>query len=273
MATTTDNNSNSDDPPRMYRIQSKVELAATTGTSSPAAIRALLTPMGIKELSPGVYRVFEKNNRYKTNLNTQACTCNAGTKQETYQCRHQHHIQYRRQTGTAIDPPDREDPVKKQARENKPIAEASRAYEEQIERGGGVVAGPDELLLQCVGCEEYTVMEDIETVDAEPYVCGECPPIDDSIVYLNTPRDMDENMLVVVRDVVADQCARSYYPGDESVFSLGDMFDSVEGVRPDDSVVIVSKHVSVDAVDGFVFETGTRAVPQGALRAVVKRDV
>jgi hypothetical protein len=73
--------------------------------------------------------------------------------------------------------------------------------------------------------------------------------------------------------VVTDESARAYYPGDESVFSLSDMFERVEGVDGGNSVVLVSEAAEVETDNGYlVFEEDKRAVPQGALRNVVSME-
>lgn len=259
--------------PPFYRLQSKIKLPYNESTPSPTVVRGLLTPMAIEELSPGVYQVRTESDRHKTNLNTTDCTCLSGSTHDSYKCMHYHHVRQRRETGTVTDPPVEEDPVLKDAKENKPIADASREREKQIDRADGVVAGPDESLLQCVACESYTAVEPKDGLESSPYVCPSCPPLDDGLVALDTPTDDDDVVIVSVEGVVEDESARSYYPGEEDVFSLADMFSQVEGVSKNDSVVLVSEASELSETGGVVFVDDTRPVPQGALRELTEKSL
>lgn len=261
-----------EESPVEFRLRGKIELPFKGASPNPAQIRALLTQMAVVETDPGVYRVTVSGDTFTANLNTNECDCSAGSSHGEYVCQHQYHVRYRKESGTLRDPPDREDPVVVRARESKPVAEAAMKREEQIDRAGGVVAEDGEELVQCAVCGEYGVIQENDAVDTSIGVCGSCPPLHDAIVYLCDPRTEDDNSFALVRDVVSEEVARGYYPGDESVFSLADMFSKVDGVEGGDSVVLVSKPVDVDDWDGLVFSPDTQAVPQGALRSVVESE-
>lgn len=261
-----------DEEPQTFRLRSEVNISFTGSIPSPAEVRGLLTPMAIEEQNPGIYRVTEDEKIVTTNLNSQECTCCSQANKGEYLCRHYYHIRHRRETGTAVDPPDREDPVTKRDRKSAPVAEAARRREAKLERAGGVVAGPGQALVQCCSCGEYGRISNTEQVSTEPYLCSSCPPIDESIAYLLDPQNSSDGFFVCIRGVVTGEYAKSYYPEGESVFSLEDMFSSVDGVMPTDSVVLVSKTVDSDC-DALVFESDTQPVPQGALRPVIERDI
>lgn len=247
--------------PEPFRLRSEVDVSFGASAPSAAQIRALLSPMAVEKTDePGTYTVHDGDTTVTTNLYDNSCTCSAGSKLEDYKCRHYWHIEYRKKSGTLSNPPDRPDPVEERAARAAVVADQVREQQK-------VTAGEGEVVMECCECEQERAIEIRDGMDESMLVCESCSPVHPSIVYLQFPKsEDDEGSLVLVRDVVEGEQAQSYYPGDESVFSLADMFSKVEGVEKSDSVVRVSEPIVEEPY--VVFEEESRAVPQGALRDV-----